>query len=217
MPMYENSIARVVLFTADACLTADLDTNGERVKDILNHPHGTLELTRISYANPERPGVSLAEYGAGALRKSEIGCVVVLDEPPLTTMRKIGVYVQKKPIRVSLLVPGMVVIGTLHIQGRYDPTMLLADSAESFIPLTEAGVVRARTTTPTAVPPERLTVFVNRAHLTGVLLADASDAAPELLPQRQEAVRPAVNPEPRGTVGTGTGRLSRFAAPEPEW
>jgi hypothetical protein len=215
--------ARVVLFTADACITADLATGGERVKDVLNYPQALLDLTRLTYSNPDRPGIPLVDYAAGSLRKSDVGCVVVLSEPPQQAMRKIGVYVQKKSIRVSIMIPGMVVVGTLHIQGRYDPTLLLTDAPESFMPLTEAGVVRARTTTPTSVPPERLTVFVNRAHISGILLTENVDYATlEPAPRGDAARHPAQTgtarqPVPGENAPRQTGRLRRFTNDDPNW
>jgi hypothetical protein len=215
--------ARIVLFTADACISADLATGGERVKDVLNYPQALLDLTRVTYSNPDRPGIPLVDYPAGSLRKSDVGCVIVLSEPPQQAMRKIGVYVQKKPMRVSIMIPGMVVVGTLHIQGRYDPTLLLTDAPEAFIPLTEAGVVRARTTTPTSVPPERLTVFVNRAHISGILLAEQDDlAAPEPAPRVETLRYPGGTgtlrmPAPTQEAPRQTGRLRRFSQQDPNW
>lgn len=215
--------ARVVIFTADACITADLATGGERVKDVLNHPQALLELTRLTYSNPDRPGIPLVDYPSGSLRKADVGCLVVLSEPPQPAMRKLGVYVQKKPMRVSIMIPGMVVVGTLHIQGRYDPTLLLTDAVESFLPMTEAGVVRARTTTPTSVPPERLTVFVNRAHISGILLPENVDyAAPEPTPRPETMRNPTQvgtmrQPVPGENAPRQTGRLRRFANDDPNW
>lgn len=219
--MHSLTLARVVIFTADACITADLATGGERVKDVLNHPQALLELTQLTYANPDRPGVPLVDYPAGTLRKADVGCLIVLSEPPPQAMRKIGTYVQKRPMRVSVLIPGMVVVGTLHIQGRYDPTVLLMDGPESFIPLTEAGVVRARTTTPTSVPPERLTVFVNRAHISGILLAEYADqVASEPVPRPESTSSPgaslAPQPVPHEDAPPPGGRLRRFSVQNPE-
>jgi hypothetical protein len=220
-------LARVVLFTADACLTADLATSGERVQEALNASSAILDLSRLTYSNPDRPGVPIVEYTTGALRKNDVGCVVVLAEPPQTTMRKIGTYVNKRSVRVSVLLPGMVVIGTLHVQGRYDPTVLLTDGNESFIPLTEASVVRARTTMPTNAPPERLTVFVNRAHISGLLLAEPEEqtlAQPQpLLERLRPPIRIAPLPESQPAHPAGaqslspTGRLRRLSTTDSDW
>jgi hypothetical protein len=169
--------ARVVLFTADACISAHIATGGERVKDVLNSPATTLELLNITYSNPDRPGVPLVEYPSGLVRKSEVACIIALSEPPLEALRKIGVYVQKRPVALSVVIPGMVIVGTYHAQGRFDPVNLLTDPPEPFIPLTDAGLVRSRTTAPTAIAPERLTIFVNRVHVTGIFLADADESA----------------------------------------
>lgn len=213
------ALARVVIFTADSCITADLATGGERVKDVLNSQSALLELSRITYSNPDRPGVPLVDYPKGTLRKSDIGCVVVLSEPPQMTMRKLGVYVQKRPVRLSILIPGMVVVGLLHVQGRFDPAHLLSDKIELFVPMTEAGVVRARTTTPTAVPPERLTVFVNKAHINGVLLSESTDAAsaqPE--PAAPRPAQQGAGALPPGAQSPShTGRLRRLTAPDSTW
>jgi hypothetical protein len=218
--------ARVVIFTAEACITADLHTGGGRVKDILNLPHALLELKQLTYANPDRPGIPLISYPAGTLRKDEVRCLIVLSEPPQTTVRKIGAYVPKKPVRVSLLIPGMIVVGTLHVQGRYDPTVLLTDAAqETFVPLTHAGVIRAHSTTPAVTPPERLTMFVNRTHLSGILLSEPIEEAapfPEPIPLRQERPRPApvvliTHAAAEQPSSSKTGRLSRFAALDVEW
>lgn len=206
----QSTPARVVLFTADASVTADLATGGHRVKDVLNEPQALLELTRLTYSNPDRPGVPLVDYPAGQLRKVDVGVVVVLSEPAAPPMRRMGVYVQKTPVRVSLLLPGMVVVGTLHISGRYDPSLVLTDAPEPFIPLTDAGVVRARSTTPTNVPPERLTVFVNRLHISGVLLQESPDRgvpSTSNLHRQQHDLEPAM----AGAGDNATGRLRRFA------
>lgn len=189
--------ARVVLFTADACISAHIATGGERVKDALNLPGAILELSSITYSNPDRPGVPLVDYPSGVVRKADVACLIVLSEPPSESLRKFGVYVQKRPIALSVLVPGMVIVGNYHAQGRFDPTQLLTDPPEPFIPLTEAGVVRARSTTPTAVAPERLTIFVNRAHVTGIFLADVEDAV-DGVSNRQEGTN-SLRPGARST------------------
>lgn len=205
------------MFTADACLTADLGTSGLRVKDVLNDPTALLELSRLTYSNPDRPGIPLVDYPAGALRKTDVGCVVVLSEPHLPTMRRINAYVPKTPVRVSILMPGMVVVGTLHVSGKFDPTVLLTDAPEPFMPLTEAGVVRARTTTPTNVPPERLTVFVNRNHISGVLLSESLDAHQTGSLATEPAELATVGPAAVDPAKPQTGRLRRFAQPETTW
>lgn len=169
--------ARVVLFTADACISAHIATGGERVKDALNSVGAILELSNITYSNPDRPGLPLVDYPSGVIRKADVASVIVLSEPPSESLKKFGVYVQKRPVAISVLVPGMVIVGNYHTQGRFDPNLLLTDPPEPFIPLTDAGVVRARSTTPTAVAPERLTIFVNRAHVTGIFLAEQDDVA----------------------------------------
>jgi hypothetical protein len=228
MSTHVMPLARVVLFTADACLTADLATGGERVQDALNASSAILELSRLVYSNPDRPSVPIVEYSHGAIKKSDVGCVVVLSEPPQTTMKKIGTYVHKRPVRVSVLIPSMVVVGTLHLQGRFDPTALLAEGFESFVPLTEAGVVRARTNTPNAIPPERLTVFVNRAHVSGVLIREADEQpVAQSAPPVQERLQPPVRQEvvthipaamPAGVQApTHTGRLRRLTATDDDW
>lgn len=222
-----SSDARVVILTGDACITADLPTGGDRVKDVLNLPSKLLELTRLTYSNPDRPGIGLVSYPAGRLRKSDVHCLVVLTEPPQTSVRKFGAYVAKKPIRISVMIPGMVIVGTLHISGRYDPTILMTDAAqETFVPLTQAGMIRSTSTTPMAAPPERLTLFVNRAHISGVLLAEEVDEVqpiPEPIPLRREEPNRATGtlmgtPMPTESRLTGkTGRLSRFSSNDSEW
>ena len=221
------SDARVVLFTADACITADLPTGGDRVKDVLNLPNTLLELTQLTYSNPDRPGTPLVTYPAGTLRKSEVHCLIVLTEPPQTSVRKFGAYVAKKPIRLSVMIPGMVVVGMLHVQGRYDPAILMTEAAqETFVPLTNAGLIRSNSTTAMGAPPERLTLFVNKAHISGVLLAEEieeTQPTPEPIPLRREEPHRATGtlmgtPMPIESRLTGkTGRLSRFSTNDSEW
>ena len=86
--------------------------------------------------------------------------------------------------------PGMVIVGTLHIQGRYDPTLLLTDAQESFIPLTEAGVVRARGM---RLLSPKLTLRMTAAFTDGIRWADipavrSVDDIPALL--RADALAP---------------------------
>jgi hypothetical protein len=211
-----------VLFTSDACISAHVATVGERVKDVLNSPAAILELANLTYSNPDRPGLPLVDYPSGVVRKADVTCVIVLSEPPAEAIRKIGVYIQKRPIALSVLVPGMVIVGTIHVQGRFNPVSLLTDPPELFIPLTEAGIVRSRTTTPTAIAAERLTIFVNRAHVNGIMLADIDDPAitADQMQQRFEShatargtgmlAQPAVRPT--GSLGhqpvRGTGPIS---------
>jgi hypothetical protein len=73
------------------------------------------------------------------------------------------------------------------------------------------------------VPPERLTVFVNRAHISGILLAEQEGLQPVEPAMRQE---PARYPAKTGTLGMPTpgddaprqsGRLRRFSNQEPTW
>jgi|GEM_PF-3267041 len=218
------SPARVVIFTADACLTASIETDGERVKDLLNTQSQFIDLSKVIYSNPERPGIAISEYANGTVRKSGIGCVVVLSEPPQTNVKKLGTYVQKRPIRVSVLITGMVVIGQHHTQGRFDASSLLTDALEQFVPLTEAGVLRARSTTPTSVPPERLTVFINRTHITGIFAHDLSGTG--TLHGDDELARSGAGTGALQGTGTlaspigsppQTGRLQRFSNSNSSW
>lgn len=232
---HQQPAARIVLFTADACIAARVATNGERVKDALNAPSTVLELASLTYSSPDRPGVPLADYPAGIVRKADIACVIVLAEPPLESLRKIGTFVQKRPVALSVIVPGMVVTGTIHTQGRFDPMALLMNPPEQFIPLTDASIIRAQTAKPASLAPDGLTIFVNRTHVSGVMFTDQDEAEPAaqrrgtgmLHPQARGAGAighaaprpglvgsPGTNALPAAPARPGTGTLSS-AAPYP--
>lgn len=203
--------ARIVLFTADACIAARVATGGERVKDALNASSATIELTNLTYSSPDRPGVPLADYPSGIVRKADIACVIVLAEPPLESIRKIGTFVQKRPIALTVIVPGMVVTGTIHAQGRFDPMALLMNPPEQFIPITDASIVRAQTAKPASMAPDGLTVFVNRNHVSGVMFAEDA-AADATVPRRGTGLLQAPT---RGTGALGTPAPWPTASPTP--
>jgi hypothetical protein len=165
-----GALARVAFFTEHACLVAGLAVGERRVLDLLNQPTvSTLSLIDPVLARPEALDEPLGAFASGRLRKQDVLCAAVLEEPERPVDRRFAAYVAKAPVRVLLLLRSLMVVGTVHITGRGDPLDLLVAWPEPFLPLTEAGLLLDGSVIPDGQPPEPLTILINRAHVAGAV------------------------------------------------
>jgi hypothetical protein len=168
-------LARAVLFTGDAWIVADVPVGDRRLLDVLNDPTGTLlAVTAMRVADPADPERARLGHGPGRVRKDGIVCAAVVAEPPRPTERRLAVRVAKHPVRLTAIVPGLAIVGVLHVAGRLDPITAAFGGGEPFVAITSAGLVPLGTPLPAGGPDEPLTVLVNRARVVAAVMADPS-------------------------------------------
>jgi hypothetical protein len=179
MTTAHGAVARVACFTEHACLVGDIavETQGQprRVLDLLNETRtSTVALNGPTLVRPERLDLPLGTFATGRVRKADLLCVGVIDEPERSTGRRLASYVAKTPVRVVLLLRSLALIGTVHVNARTDPLDLVLAWPEPFLSLTEAGLIPDGVPVPDGAPPEPMTIFVNRAHIVGALSHEPS-------------------------------------------
>lgn len=190
-----GAVARIACFTEHACLVGDIPVEFQgvprRVLDLLNETRtSTVSLIEPTLVRPERLDLPLGTFASGRVRKADLLCVAVIDEPERSAGRRLAAYVAKTPVRVVLVLRSLALVGTVHVAARTDPLDLILAWPEPFLSLTEAGLVPDGVPVPEGAPPEPMTIFVNRSHIAGVLSAEhatvtiqpaASRYAPSLL------------------------------------
>lgn len=169
-----HAVARIACFTERIALIGDLVVGHHgaprRVLDLLNDPTtSVLSLTSPLLVRIDRLDTPLGSFPAGLIRKTDLACVVVIDEPERPANKRFAAYVPKTPVRVALVLRSLVVVGCVHLTGRVDPLAHLLAWPEHFIAVTRAGLVTSDAGIPAGEPPEPLTVLVNREHIVGAL------------------------------------------------
>jgi hypothetical protein len=185
MTIAHGAVARIACFTEHACLVGDIAVDGQgvprRVLDLLNETRtSAISLIEPTIVRPERLDLPLGTFASGRLRKADLLCVAVLDEPERPAGRRLASYVAKSPVHVALVLRSLALIGTVHVTARIDPIDHILAWPEPFLSLTEAGLVLGGEPIPEGAPPEPMTIFVNRTHVVGVLSSE--HATPHIQP-----------------------------------
>lgn len=139
--MAETTIPfQIVLFTDQHSISGGVFLRDQRLSDFLNDRRDKNVLVRnASVARLENPARVIEKALFSMVPKSGI---VLAFEPPqkvFTTQRRFIKYPKNK-YEVFLILDGMEVRGEVHMPGPLDLLHLLADTADSFLPLTQATV-----------------------------------------------------------------------------
>jgi hypothetical protein len=174
-----GTVARVACFTEHACLVADVSVEIQgmprRVLDLLNEVRtSAISLIEPTLVRPECLDLPLGTFATGRVRKADLLCVAVIDEPERPAGRRLASYVPKTPVNVVLTLRSLTLVGTVHVSARTDPLDLILAWPEPFVSLTEAGLIADGVPLPEGVPPEPMTIFANRNHIVGALTSEPS-------------------------------------------
>jgi len=172
-----ESVARIACFTEHSCLVGDIAVEIQgmprRVLDLLNEARtSSLSLIEPTLARPECLDLPLGTFASGRVRKADIVCVVVIDEPERPAGRRLASYVPKTPVNVVLPMRSLTLVGTVHLNVRTDPLDFILTWPEPFVPLTGAGLIADGMPLPEGTPPEPMTIFANRNHIVGALTSE---------------------------------------------
>jgi hypothetical protein len=177
MTTAEGSVARIACFTEHSCLVGDVavEFHGmqRRVLDLLNEAKtSSLTLIEPTLVRPECLDLPLGTFTSGRVRKADIICVAVIDEPERPVGRRLASYVSKKPVSVVLPMRSLTLVGTVYLDARTDPLDLILTWPEPFVSLAGAGLIADGMPLPEGTPPEPMTIFANRNHVVGVLTSE---------------------------------------------
>src|SRR5438093_12629067 len=100
-----GTVARIACFTEHACLVGDVtvETQGvpRRVLDLLNEVRtSAISLIEPTLVRPECLDLPLGTFATGRVRKADLLCVAVIDEPERPVGRRLASYVPKLPVNV---------------------------------------------------------------------------------------------------------------------
>jgi hypothetical protein len=182
MTPVQGAVARIACFTEHACLVGDVTVEIQgmprRVLDLLNEARtSSLSLIEPTLVRPECLDVPLGTFATGRVRKADLLCVAVIDEPERPAGRRLASYVPKTPVNVVLTLRSLALVGTVHVGARTDPLDLILAWPEPFVCLTGAGLIADGMPIPEGAPPEPMTIFANRNHIVGVLTAEPRPAS----------------------------------------
>ena len=120
----------------------------------------TLDNVRINCS--DRMEETVGAYPQVTVRREAVQGLLVMSEPPRPPQQRMAGYVAKTPVRVAVLVPTMLIEGTVHVAGKVDAALQVLEGTEGFAVLSEATVtLTSRSSGPIAVP----TALVSRAHM----------------------------------------------------
>src|SRR5215212_1851824 len=172
-----ESVARIACFTEHSCLVGDIAVEIQgmprRVLDLLNEARtSSLSLIEPTLARPECLDLPLGTFASGRVRKADIVCVAVIDEPERPAGRRLASYVPKTPVNVVLTLRSLTLVGTVHLSVRTDPLDFILTWPEPFVSPTSAGLIADGMPLPEGTPPEPMTIFANRNHIVGALSSE---------------------------------------------
>jgi hypothetical protein len=140
--MIESSFdLKVVIFTNRHSITGEMAVKEKRLSDQINERVDTmLALSNVTIARLDNPAQVLHIMQTAVVPKAGI---VLIFEPPqktvLPTNRFFG-YIKKEKYEVFLTLDGMEVRGILHTQPNPDFRVVLVNSPDAFLPITQASI-----------------------------------------------------------------------------
>jgi hypothetical protein len=162
MSFANATLARVIVFSDRHMMLAELATHGRRLSDLVNDPlRRHLELENVRINRPERADETIATYEQMLVRKESIQALLILFEPPRQTQQRLAAYVPKTTARVALMLPALLMDGSVYLTGKCDPLDWTLDgNGEQFTVVSQAEVtLSSRHGNPIHVP----VALINRA------------------------------------------------------
>lgn len=136
-----NTFISVVILTARHYISGEMLFRDQRLSDFLNdRRESVVSLRNVQIARLSEPGKILQSHPAAIVHKS---WAIVAFEPPqkaIPSSKRFFGYVRKQTHPVFMILEGMEVQGTLHTQGDLDLRRILAQTGDTFLPITQATV-----------------------------------------------------------------------------
>ncbi len=134
----------IMLLTSTHRIVGQIVSAGQRLQDILNNKLNTY----LNLYDVEIFG-ALGKAGASircpdvTVPKDSINLVLIQEQVHEAPTQRLYRYVQKSTYQTFLTVPNYEIHGYLHFTSFQKPEIFLADTATSFVPITQAQVICA--------------------------------------------------------------------------
>ena len=140
--MIESSIDyQVIIFTNRHSITGELVLKDKRLSDHINERVDTmLALRNVTISRLDNPAQDIHMMQTAVVPKSGI---VLIFEPPqkvIPPSNRFFGYIKKEKYEVFLILDGMEVRGILHTQPNPDFRVVLVNSPDAFLPITQATI-----------------------------------------------------------------------------
>ena len=156
---------------------AVVETGRERLSDVLNSTLTAYVEVREAHVFPvDQPGPDdpIRSFGVGLLRKADVQCIVITEEPERPLARA-AARIPTEAVSVFAALAWMEIVGIHHFPrgaGRADPLVGLRERAEGFLPLTDAT---ARSLQRSAADFRASVLLVNRAAIQALCIVDGGE------------------------------------------
>jgi hypothetical protein len=131
---------QVVVFTQQHSISGVVFLRDQRLSDFMNdRREKNIMLRNASVARLENPAKVLERTQVSIVPKSGI---VLAFEPPQKVAPPVRRFIKyhKDKHEVFIIMDGMEAHGEIHVQGTLDLLRIMADSGDSFVPITHASV-----------------------------------------------------------------------------
>jgi sulfur transfer complex TusBCD TusB component (DsrH family) len=132
---------QVVIFTYRHVVTGELVLKDKRLSDHINERVDTmLNLRNVTVARLENPTRILHKMATAVAPKSGIVLIFEPVQQAIPPSNRFFGYIKKEKHEVFLIMDGMEVRGILHTQSNPDFRLVLVNSPDAFLPITEATI-----------------------------------------------------------------------------
>lgn len=131
---------QVVIFTQQHSISGVIFLRDQRLSDFLNdRREKNVMLRNASVARLKNPAKILERTQLSIIPKASI---VLAFEPPQKTAPPVRRFIKysKQKYNVFIIMDGMEARGEIHVPGALDLLRIMADSSDSFLPITQANV-----------------------------------------------------------------------------
>jgi len=160
---------QIVIFTNRHSITGELVLKDKRLSDHINERVETmLALRNVTIARLDNPTQDLHIMQTAVVPKSGI---VLIYEPPqkvIPTPTRFFGYIKKEKYEVFLILDGMEVRGILHTQPNPDFRVVLVNSPDAFLPITQA-TIRLEANPEDRIHQEAILINTQRVRFVGKL------------------------------------------------
>ncbi len=131
----------VVVLTARHSISGEITLHDQRLSDFLNDRRETMmRLVNTQVARLADPGKVIQRGAEAVIPKALISVAFEPPQKAIPPSRRLFGYVRKQQYEVFLLLEGLEIHGTLHTTGELDLYRYLANTTDSFLPITRATV-----------------------------------------------------------------------------
>lgn len=140
--MLDSSIDyQIVIFTDRHCITGELVLKDKRLSDQINERVDTMfNLGNVTIARLENPTRIIHKMETAVIPKSGIVLIFEPVQKAIPPSNRFFGYIKKEKHEVFLIMDGMEVRGILHTQLNPDFRLVLVNSPDAFLPITQATI-----------------------------------------------------------------------------